>query len=249
MTKKSLLPSVWEVPSKIRDRLGERVGRQRVIFEDGHLLLVLHRPPAADQVEREPALFWRQANGTWMSDQSGSGAGGLEELLQKYDVAIDACEGDESRASSAQDYHSVLDRIAPLHRASAHLYQVMQQARELVKEDRLIINIRDRGYELERRADLLYAGTKSSLDYAMAVQAEQQAAAANRMAAAAHRLNLLVAFFFPVATVASVLGVNLTFPYRDDASLLPFWIFLTVGLVFGSVLAMVLYSTSRGRNP
>lgn len=245
MAPKSLLPSVWEIPGKIRDRLGERAGRQRVIFEEGHLLLVLHKPPKADQLEREPALFWRKSDGTWMSDQSGSGAGGLEELLHKYELAIDECERDEVKANSAREYHSVLDRITPLHRAAAHLYQVMQQARESVREDKVLINLRDRSYELERRAELLYTGTKNSMDYEIAIQSEEQADASNRMAAAAHRLNILVAFFFPLATLASILGVNLTFPYRDDDSLLPFAIFAIVGLSFGSILALVLFSTGR----
>jgi hypothetical protein len=44
----NLLPPDWDVPAKIRARLGTTAGRQRLIQEDGHLLLVLHAPPGAD---------------------------------------------------------------------------------------------------------------------------------------------------------------------------------------------------------
>lgn len=248
MASTSLLPSNWEVPAAIEERLGNRVGRQRMIAEEEHLLLVLHQPPKPDQPEREPALFWRRPDGSWMSDQSGSGSAGLEELLQKYDAVIDDCEQDESQAVTSQEYFSVLDRMSPIRRAAAHLYGVLQQAREMTDSDRFVINMRDRAYELERRAELLYSGTKNSLDYAVARRSEEQTAASNRMAAAAHRLNLLAAFFFPLVSVGSILGVNLTFPYRDHDSPIPFLVFLLVGLGCGSILTLVLMTTSRGKS-
>ena len=66
MVPKSVLPPSWEVPAQFRERLGERVGRQRAMMADGHLLLVLHRPPKKDEVERFPRLFWRKPDGTWL---------------------------------------------------------------------------------------------------------------------------------------------------------------------------------------
>jgi hypothetical protein len=48
MVPKSVVPPSWEVPPQFRERLGERVGRQRAMLADGHLLLVLHRPPKKD---------------------------------------------------------------------------------------------------------------------------------------------------------------------------------------------------------
>ncbi len=33
---KSLIPAVWELPTEIRNRLGERAGRQRCMEAEGH---------------------------------------------------------------------------------------------------------------------------------------------------------------------------------------------------------------------
>ena len=71
--KKTMLPTSWEVPQVFRDRLGSRVGRQRAMVAEGHLLLVLHAPPAPDQDEREGRFFWRKPDGTWVSDRMGVG--------------------------------------------------------------------------------------------------------------------------------------------------------------------------------
>jgi len=43
----SILPTSWDIPQSIRRRLGNRVGRQRSMSADGHLLLVMHAPPDA----------------------------------------------------------------------------------------------------------------------------------------------------------------------------------------------------------
>ena len=40
----SILPTAWDIPQTIRRRLGNRVGRQRAMSADGHLLLVMHAP-------------------------------------------------------------------------------------------------------------------------------------------------------------------------------------------------------------
>ena len=69
MAEKSVLPPLWKVPQEFRNRLGEQAGRQRVMFCDGHLLLVLHRPPKEDEVQRKGRFFWRSPDGTWTSSE------------------------------------------------------------------------------------------------------------------------------------------------------------------------------------
>ena len=61
MTNRSILPAVWQVPQEFRDRLGDRAGRQRAMAADGHLLLVLHRPPGPEDAERSGRFFWRRS--------------------------------------------------------------------------------------------------------------------------------------------------------------------------------------------
>ena len=61
----SLLPSDWTVPAQLRSRLGNTAGRQRVLEGEGHLILVLHAPPGADETGRRGRFFWRAPDGTW----------------------------------------------------------------------------------------------------------------------------------------------------------------------------------------
>ena len=49
------IPQGWELPEAIRQRLGKTVGKQRLMEEDGHLLLLLHRAPRPEDDEiRKP---------------------------------------------------------------------------------------------------------------------------------------------------------------------------------------------------
>ena len=49
-----IIPPTWNLPEAIRVRLGQSTyGRQRAIVEEGHLLLVLHKPPGPDDRGRE----------------------------------------------------------------------------------------------------------------------------------------------------------------------------------------------------
>jgi hypothetical protein len=52
MQERSLLPDEWNVPAIFRARLGEMVGRKRLMLAQGHLLLVLHAAPVNDDHER-----------------------------------------------------------------------------------------------------------------------------------------------------------------------------------------------------
>jgi hypothetical protein len=45
MAAPSTLPPSWDVPQEFRNRLGKQAGRQRAMLSEGHLLLILHRPP------------------------------------------------------------------------------------------------------------------------------------------------------------------------------------------------------------
>ena len=239
MFAKVLIPKIWEVPDEFRRRLGERAGRQRTMFHEGHLLLVLHKAPMPDQDERQAALFWRAPSGHWSSTEQGSGLVGLNQFLSDYEAAIDRWETAEAAASNAKAYFDVLEHVSPVQRAIAHVHTVLGEARRLVEEDRDLINLRDRAYDLERRADLLYAAAKNGLDFAVAKRAEEQAFAAQRAAIASHRLNLLAAFFFPIATLSAVFGVNLQFGFEDRPGPWPFLIVMGIGLILGVFLTSI----------
>lgn len=235
----SLLPSGWQVPQKFRHRLGRSPGRQRVMESDGHLLIVLHEPPDADDDTRNGRFFWRDPSGNWMPKALRHGDHSLGELLAEYDRAIDGLDDREQRADSAEEYFDILRDLNPLVRAANNVYTTLQKAREAASDDRELILLRDAAYAMARRVELLAADTRHGLDYRIALRAEEQAEHSQQMATSAHRLNLLVAFFFPLATLAGIFGMNLHNPLEDMSRQVgPVFLVgvLLMGLVMGGLL-------------
>lgn len=236
MAEKSVLPPLWEVPQEFRDRLGDQAGRQRAMFCDGHLLLVLHRPPKEDEVRRKGRFFWRSPEGTWTASELGGGVKALNMHLDEYAELVEQLDEREEQAASSKAHFQVLTALAPVHRTARHMHQTLQDARKMCPADRRLIVSRDRAYEIERAADLLYSETKNSLDFAVAQRAEEQAAHSHRMSISAHRLNLLAAFFFPIATLSALFGVNLAHGWEQQSAPWPFLGVLCLGLMLGIVL-------------
>lgn len=236
MENSSLLPRAWDVPQVFRDRLGTSVGRQRLMAADGHLLLVLHVPPQPDDTERQGRFIWRKPDGSWTSSDIGSGPNVVNKHLDQYAEAISRLDVMEENATSADEYFSVLEQLAPIHRAARNLHRVLQEARQAVPDDRRLINFRDRAYQLERTCDLLHSGTQNALDFAVAKQAEAQAKSSRQMATSAHRLNLLAAFFFPLVTLCGIFGVNLRHGLEDSPAPWALLGMIAVALVTGLVL-------------
>lgn len=246
----TLLPTDWEVPASLRARLGDAAGRQRLLAEEGHLVLVLHAPPGADDVGRRGRFFWRDSAGNWRAAPKGERVSNLNDHLNEYHAAIEQLEQDEDAARHARDYFELLDRLAPLARATRNMYDALQQARETVADDRQLIVARDQAYELTRRADLVHTDAQNGLDFAVAWQAEQQAESSYQMAVATHRLNLLVAFFFPIATLMAIFGANLRHGLEGwDRLRAPFPLLavLVGGFVAGIVLTQ--FVTRPARRP
>lgn len=238
-TAKSVLPAVWNVPEIFRKRLGDQVGRQRAMFADGHLLLVLHKPPKPEDDQRSGRFFWRAPDGTWSSDELGSGPHALDRHLTEYEELVERFDQMYDAADSADEYFAVVYGITPVHRAARNLHKTLQEARESLPDERHLINFRDRAYQLERNAELVYTDARNGLEYAIAKRAEEQAAASHRMAVSAHRLNILAAFFFPIATLSTIFGMELRNgleAWDETAAPLPFVALLVLGLVLGFVL-------------
>ncbi len=247
MATSSLLPAAWDVPQVFRDRLGSSVGRQRAMAAEGHLLLVLHLPPKPNAIERQGRFLWRKPDGTWKSNDLGSGVQAVTQHLDQFAKAIEDCDAGEERAQTAQEYFLVLEKLSPILRTTRNLHAVLQEARQLFPGDRDLINFRDRGYELERSADLLQTETKNSWDLLMARKADEAAQASNRMAASAHRLNLLAGFFFPTAVLSGILGVNLAHGWEERRAPLPFLIFVAASFIAGIVLMLFITAANRRR--
>ena len=55
-----MIPKSWDISEKIIARLNQRTaGHQRAMMEDGQALLILHKPPSKDDLERSVVLFWK----------------------------------------------------------------------------------------------------------------------------------------------------------------------------------------------
>ncbi|MCE9526419.1 MAG: hypothetical protein K8R36_10230 [Planctomycetales bacterium] len=235
---KSVLPATWEVPAEFHSRLGEKAGRQRAMMAEGHLLLVLHAPPKKDEPDRKGRLFWRKPDGTWLSNELGGGSAALAKHLNEYAEIIDKMDRQEDVAWSVDEYYQILDAMGPVQRSARNLHATLQEARKLLSADRDLINFRDRAYDIERTAELLYNDVRHALEFAVAKKSEEQAANAHQMAVQSHRLNLLVAFFFPLATLVAIFGSEMK--HGLDQYLPEPYFFYTVvgiGLVLGGLLA------------
>jgi hypothetical protein len=245
MEKKSLIPPGWHVPETFRRRLGNRYGRQRLMAAEGHLLLVLHLPPSPGETERAGRLIWREPDGTWHSSDLGSGPQVIARHLDQYAEVIQTCDEREQHASGVEDYFAVMEMLGPVLRSARHLHQVLQEARTAVPDDRDLINFRDRAYEVERNGELLCAQTQHSLDFALARRAQEQAQSSRQMAVSAHRLNLLAAFFFPLATLGAVFSMTFRHGWEETPPPLPLLVTVAVGLAAGLLLTAFV-RTHRG---
>ena len=90
------------------------------------------------------------------------------------------------------------------------------------------------------------------LCFAIAWQAEQQAEHSHQMSVAAYRLNILAAFFFPIATLMAVFGSDLRHGFEDwDALNRPYLLLavLAAGLLFGMVLTVFITRPARREPP
>ena len=238
-----LIPPLWKVPQVFRDRMGEQVGRQRSMAADGHLLLVLHAPPQPNENQRHGRFFWRDPGAQWVSKERGTGVNALNKHLDDYARIIADLDQLEEKATTASEYFAIIEKLSPVERAARNLHRVLQEARQQCPEFRELINLRDRAYEIERTAELLLSEVKSALDVASAKRAEELSASSHRMSVSAHRLNMLAAFFFPIATLTAIFGSNLRHGWEETAPPIPLLVVLTVGLALGGILTVFVTRT------
>ena len=207
---------------------------------DGHILLILHEPPQLGVSQRNGRLFWREPDGTWRSRPLGDGTQALKRHVAEFADQVEELEAEWQSAATAADFYALLRVIAPLHRTTRNLYATLQDARTMVPEDRGLINLRDRVGEIERTLELLHGDVRNGLDFNIAYQAEQQARRTQGMEVAAYRLNLLVAAFFPIATLGAIFGMHLEKGLDGWNTPATFWAILAFGMVVGLILARVI---------
>ncbi len=229
----SKFPSSWALPTTIKNRLGQRsAGKQRAMVAEGHLLLVLHAAPQAQESERRAVFFWRSPSGQWQSSGGQYGLKPLIKHLQAYSDAENVLSDAYGEARTATDFFQLLEAIAPLRRACENLYGTLQVAREGIPDDGDLIDLRDWAYEINRSLTLLYESTKNAMDYNIARRAEEQTELSLAALVASDRLNIIAALFLPVTALASIFGMNLISGWETVPGL-AFWFVLIVGMILG----------------
>ncbi|MEI6178758.1 MAG: hypothetical protein WCS43_17840 [Verrucomicrobiota bacterium] len=237
MERKSYIPDSWDLPDSIRKRLGVSVGKQRIMDEDGHLLLLLHAPPtAADDEVRGAVVFWRDPRGAWASHPVGGGLAGLEKHLASYRKVIHGLDEKVDNAKCARDYFDVMRDMHPMQRSTRSLLNVMQEAREARPDESRLISLRDQAADLERAIELIAADAKAGMDFTVAETSSKQAVATELANHEARRLNRLAAFFFPLVTLVSVFGMNAPADLLGNDH---FWIVLLSGILLGVIVHSV----------
>lgn len=223
----------WQLPEEIENRLGETsYGRQRAIFEDDHLLIVLHAPPGADDTTREARVFLRTPEGKYLCNGRENGEVKLRKLLATYQERYAKLDDECEAAATAEDHFRLLEDLLPLNRTSTNLYHALQAARDHIEGDTLLIAMRDEAYEVSRNFDLLVADAKLAFDYHMAKNSEIQAAETAEATDAQHKLNILAAITFPLMAIAAIFGMNLTHGFEEETPAL-FWAVFAFGFITG----------------
>ena len=228
-----IIPPTWNIPDAIRTRLGQSsYGRQRAILEEGHLLLVLHKPPGPDDRAREGVLFWRNPAGDWQFNRGGPGAGGLKRHVQSYAEIEARLTAEYEKATDINPLFDMMEALSPLVRASRNMHQALQTAREGIKGDSTLIEMRDLAYEVERNFDLLVEDVRNAIQHRSARKAEEQARLSEQALHASHRLNILAAMFFPLTAIASLFGMNLAHGLNEQKPAI-FWLVFVMGSALG----------------
>lgn len=228
-----IVPPTWYLPESIRVRLGQSTfGRQRAIVEDGHLLLILHKPPGPNDRVREGLLFWRSPSGEWQFSRGGPGPGALKRHVQSYAEIETKLTHDYEQAMSTMSLFDIVEALTPLLRASRNMHQALQVARESISDDTFLIEMRDMASDLERNLELLLEDTRNEIQQRTARKAEEQAELSAAALQASHRLNILAALFFPLTAIASIFGMNLAHGLSPSSPII-FWIVLLVGCGLG----------------
>jgi hypothetical protein len=230
------LPSSWQLPDQIKNRFGQKgAGKQRAMTAEDHLLLVLHKPPRPDHSLGDTVFFWRNPEGEWKYSSKGQGLKMLFTLLEEYDLAQNQLVNSYQKSRNATDYFKLLENILPLQIATKNLHIALQSAREMIIQDKDIIDLRDWAYEIERDLELLYINAKNALDFQMARKAEEQSELSLQSVKAGDRLNILAAIFLPLTALASVFGMNLRHGL-ENAPIILFWFVLIIGIGLGIII-------------
>ncbi|WP_367873794.1 CorA family divalent cation transporter [Luteolibacter sp. Populi] len=233
------LPSGFDPEDEILDQLSNRPGNQRCVVGRDELLLVVHEVPKAGIPEREPLIFWRRQDESWVDYGGGRGLKRLGDLLDRYAKVIDEHEDVIDEADTAAEIFALARVTSPLARACRNLGIAIDQTLVHDEDNRELKSFRDRARELERASDQLNQDARLTLEFWKAERSEEQQASAEKLNKIVFRLNLLAGAFLPLVALGGIFGMNVKLPGFVDGW---FWGVVCIGLTTGGV---IVYLVSR----
>ena len=233
------LPSSFDPEDEVLDQLSNRPGNQRCVVGRDELLLVVHEVPKAGIPEREPLIFWRRQDESWVDYSGGRGLKRLADLLERYTKVIVEHENVIDEADTAAEIFALARMTSPLARASRNLAIAIEQTLANDEDNRELRSFRDRARELERASDQLNQDARLTLEFWKAERGEEQQASADKLNKIAFRLNLLAGAFLPLVALGGIFGMNVKLPDFVQGW---FWVIVCGGLTVGAV---IVYLVSR----
>jgi Mg2+ and Co2+ transporter CorA len=241
------LPQFFECEDELLDQLSSRPGNQRCVVGRDELLLVVHDVPKPGSPERDPIIFWRRADETWLDFGGRKGLGKLGELIDRYVKVIDALEDVVDEADTAQEIFDLARAAGPLARSTRNLALAIEQTMAQDEDTRELRTYRDRARELERAAEQLTQDARLTMEFWQAERSEEQQKSAERLNKIAFRLNLLAGLFLPLVAIGGLFGMNVDLPDIAEHSKAWFWIVVCGGLVSGGMMVWLVSHKTDGK--
>jgi Mg2+ and Co2+ transporter CorA len=205
-----LVPDFWSIPLPLRERVGPGAGRQRMMVEAGHALLLLHACPRERERNRRGVAFWRTPEGEWRCAPGKDGFSTLAAQVEEYASELEKLDERVEAAHKASDFFAILRHARPVHRAARHMHTAIASLRDAAPSDTDVLSLRDRAYEIERWAETLTGDAEAGMEFTVAQHSEEQATMSERILEETHRLNMIAALFLPITALGAMLGMNVT---------------------------------------
>lgn len=230
------IPEKWDIPAKLRARVGKTIGRQRTIQEDGHTIILLHQTPNANDKTRKGACCWITPDEkvSFHPDTEN-----FDTIFNNYRKKIGHLENEYKTGNSAIQYFKVLEEIVPIHFATIRMASALQMARDLLPNNRQVLLWRDETYELQRETEILQNCAKNALDYHQAKGVEDLSQITYELTKTSHRLNILATFFVPMMAISALFGMNVPNGYEKGDSPHTFWLITAFCIILGIILKII----------
>lgn len=168
----------WELPEEKKTRLSHQPRLQRAIIADGHILMVLHKPPRPGKSTCEAVTFWRKPSGNWQCSEGCAALAELEQLVNDYDTAIAQIEEEWERSVDPHTPLKPPSQIGRFWRASVSLRDALQEATNAISESEERLDFQglcDRMNDIAWTSEILRTEAMNALRVYFTKQREVQA--------------------------------------------------------------------------